>query len=166
MTTDPDHSVRELGLMRLRLRGDLTFTPQAAVGEPYYLVEDPLNSRFFRLGLVEYTFVSLLDGRTSIQQALGLLSSVMPHHHLTEHDSAGLCRWLVEMDLAHTDESSQGCRLARSAQTIGDRKSLARWNPLAFRLPLGRPDRVFARLTAWLGWLYSPLAFIGWLALV
>lgn len=166
MTTIADHSVRELGLIRLRLRGDLTFTPQTAVGAPYYLVEDPLNSRFFRLGLVEYTFVSLLDGRTTIQDALRALSGVMPHHRLTEQDAAGLCRWLVDMDLAHTDESSQGARLVQSAQTIENRKAAARWNPLIFRLPLGRPDPLFARLTAWFGWLHSPPAVLGWLMLL
>ncbi|MGE0608170.1 MAG: HlyD family efflux transporter periplasmic adaptor subunit [Pirellulales bacterium] len=165
ITAEPDNSVRELGLARLRLRGDLAFTPQSAVGEPYYMVEDALNSRFFRLGLVEYSFISLLDGTTTIHDALSLLSSVLPHHRLTENDAAILCRWLVEMDLAHTDASSRGARLARAAQTSADRKALAQWNPLAFRLPLGRPDKLFEKLAGWLGWLHSPAAFAVWVAL-
>jgi len=165
---DPsDPAVREFGATRLALRGDLIFTPQAAGGEAYYMVEDPLNSRFFRLGRAEYTLASLLDGRTSIHEALAHLSTVFPHHHLTEHDAAGLCRWLVEMDLAQTAESSQAHRLARTADKAERRRWLARFNPLAFRLPLfGCPDRALAALASWLGWLYSPAAFAGWLALV
>jgi len=159
-----DHSIRELTSMRIRLRGDLVFTPQAAGSRPYYMVEDPLNSRFFRLGPAEYTFLSLLDGDTSIYDALSHLSSASPGHGLTESDAAGLCRWLVEMDLAHTRESSQADRLADSASVTEQKQMLAKWNPLVFKLPLGRPDKAFCFLNRWVGWLYSPVA--GALALV
>ena len=115
MTDQPNNSVREIGSTQLALRGDLVFTPQTSGTQSYYMVEDPLNSRFFRLGQTEYTFVALLDGKTSIQEALSQLSSVMPHHMLTEQDAAGLCRWLVESDLAHTKQSAQAARLVRSA---------------------------------------------------
>ena len=87
MNDQPDHSVRELGSTCLKLRGDLIFTPETSGGQPYYMVEDPLNSRFFRLGKAEYTFVSLMDGDTSIHEALSHLSTAMPHHRLTEVDS-------------------------------------------------------------------------------
>ncbi|MDP6555054.1 MAG: efflux RND transporter periplasmic adaptor subunit [Pirellulaceae bacterium] len=166
MNDQPDQSVRELGSTRLALRGDLIFTPQTAGVQPYYIVEDPLNSRFFRLGHTEYTFVSLLDGRTSILEALSHLSSVLPHHRLTEHDTAGLCRWLVESDLAHTAQSALAVRLACSADRTAQRQALARANPLVFRLPLFGPDRAFATLAPWLSWLYSPWAVTCWLVLL
>ncbi len=70
------------------------------------------------------------------------------------------------MDLAHTDESSHGSRLARSSQTAIRRKALASWNPLSFRVPFGRPDRVFARLCSWMSWIHSPPALFGWLVLI
>lgn len=161
-----DHSIREFGSTRLALRADLTFTPQASAVDPFYIVEDPLNSRFFRLGHEEYTFISSLDGRTSIQDALSRLSNALPHHRLTEHDVAGLCRWLVEMDLAHTDESSQATRLANAKNETQQRKRLASCNPLMFRVPLFRPDRLFAAIAPWVGWLFSPVVMVGWLALV
>lgn len=166
MTTIPNHSVRELGCMRFRLRDELIFTPQMTAGEPYYLVEDPLNSRFFRLGLAEYAFVSLLDGRNSLQEARSLLSDVMPHHSLTEQDCGGICRWLVQMDLAQTEDSSTASRLARRAQSAEQLQSLSRWNPLAFRLPFGRPERLLSRLSVWVGWMHSPRAFVAWFALL
>jgi putative peptide zinc metalloprotease protein len=164
--TQPDSTVRELGATRLELRGDLVFTPQATGSQSYYMVEDPLNSRFFRLGRTEYTFVSLLDGRTSIQDALRHLSSVQPHHRMTEHDAAGLCRWLVESDLAHTEESSQASRLVVSADKIEQRRAVANINPLAFRLPLLAPDRAFKSLEGWTSWLYSPAAAAVWAVLL
>jgi putative peptide zinc metalloprotease protein len=166
MHDQPDHGVREIGSTRLELRGDLIFTPQTSGNQPYYMVEDPLNSRFFRLGHSEYAFVSLLDGGTTIHEALTHLSTVMPNHRLRESDAAGLCRWLIEMDLAHTAESSQAVPLARTANSLEQRRALARFNPLVFRLPLCQPDAVFAALTKPIGWLYSWWAAVVWLLLV
>ena len=120
MAIQPDHCVRELGSTRLKPRGDILVTPQASVLKPYYLIEDPLNSRFFRVGPAEYTFISLLDGTDVIARtALSHLSNVMPNHRMSEHDAAGLCRWLVEMDLAQTEESSQSARLAQLTDGTG-----------------------------------------------
>ncbi|NQT11230.1 MAG: biotin/lipoyl-binding protein [Planctomycetes bacterium] len=166
MHEQADHSVRELGSTRLRLRSDLIFTPQTARGEPYYMVEDPMNSRFFRLGLQEYTFISFLDGHTTIHEALSRLSSVMPDHRLSEQDVAGICRWLAEMDLAHTAESAQAARLAQTADAVETRQRVARCNPLVFRLPICRPDRIFASMAPWLGWIHRPWFFVAWLALI
>lgn len=166
MTTSMDHSIRDLGSARLRLRSDLIFTPQREAAQPYYLVEDPLNSRFFRLGIEEYAFVSLLDGRTTIHEAFSLLSSALPAHSLLESAAAGLCRWLVEMDLAHTAESAQPARLARRADEVAKHRARAAWNPLAFRLPIARPDAMFEFAARFLGRLYSPLAAVGWLLLM
>lgn len=166
MTTPMDYSVRDLGSARLRLRSDLIFTPQRESAQPFYLVEDPLNSRFFRLGIEEYAFISLMDGRTTIHEAFSQLSSALPAHSLLESAAAGLCRWLIEMDLAHTDESKQPARLTRRADEAAKQGARAAWNPLAFRLPIARPDAMFEFAARFLGWLYSPLAAAGWLLLV
>ena len=158
MSSHSDSNVRELGTSQLKLRSDLSFTPQPSSTHPYFMVEDRLNSRFFRLGHTEYTFVSLLDGKTTIQEAFTHLSTVLPNHRLTNVDAAGLCRWLVEMDLAHTTDSSQASRLAKNAQTAEQRKTVTKLNPLGFRIPLGHPDRIFVALNQSIGWIYSPLA--------
>ena len=166
MPESPNHAVRELGATRLKLRGDLIFTPHTSGGQVYYVVEDLLNSRFFRIGHAESTFLSLLDGRTSIQEALSQLSSVLPAHRLSESDAAGLCRWLIQMDLAHTGASSQPSRLADRARHMDQRQRLAGWNPLVFRLPIVRPDRWFASIVPLVGWLFRPLAVAAWLSVV
>ena len=161
-----NQSVREVGATCVRLRDDLRFTPQQSGGQPYYMVEDPLNSRFFRLGHAEYTLVSLLDGNTTIDDALSQLSTIMPHHRLSEMDAAGLCRWLVELDLAYTETSSQVTRLVESASTAQKRKMAAKMNPLIIRIPLFRPDQVFEKLNRIIGWIYSPAAMIASLVLI
>lgn len=162
----PDQSVRDLGSTRLAVRRDLVFVPQIESSQPYYLLEDPLNSRFFRLGQAEYTLVSLLDGQTTLHDALGRLSQVIPDHSLTESDVAALARWLVEMDLAQTEASGHAATLTERASQAAGRQTAARVNPLLIRLPLGRPDGCFAALARWIGWLFAPPAVVGWLGVV
>jgi len=166
MENPSDHLVREFGSTLLALRDDLIFTPQGSGTETHYVVEDPLNSRFFRLGPAEYTFLSLLDGRTTVWKALGQLATRLPNSNLGENDAVGLCHWLVAMDLAHTVESSQASRLASNANDAARAQAVARCNPLVFRLPLCHPDRVFTALEGWTTWLFSPAAFVPWLAIV
>lgn len=166
MQSEFDHRVCEVGATRLKLRNDLIFTPDSSGGLPFYMVEDRLNSRYFRLGVAEYTFVSLLDGDTTINEALSHLSNVLPDHQLTEADAASHCKWLVEMDLAHSAGSSQSSRLAESAQTTYEKKAAEKWNPLMFRIPLGRPDAWFDAMVKPLAWLFSPLAGAAWLLLL
>lgn len=166
MHAEFDHRVCEPGETRLKLRGDLTFTPDTSGGTPFYLVEDRLNSRFFRLGVTEYTFVSLLDGQTTVDEALSQLSTVLPNHQMTQADAASQCKWLIEMDLAHSAGSVQSSRLAESAKTTRDNQALQQFNPLMFRLPLMRPDAWFDRLAKPLGWLFSPIAGLFWLVLL
>ena len=50
----------------IRVRNDLRFTPQAVDSRPHYLVEDPVRSKFYRIGFSEYVFISLLDGETTV----------------------------------------------------------------------------------------------------
>lgn len=164
MHTETDDRVYELGGVCLQLRPDILFSPQLAASGRYYLLEDPLNSRFFRLGHAEYTFVSLLDGRTSIQEAFAQLSVVMPDHCLTETDLAGLCCWLVETELATTAGAPQTEHLLH--RPAGQRRARRGWNPLVFRLPLGHLERVFSVLHSLFGWVFAPAAVVAWMGLL
>ena len=74
MDVQKDYAIRELGRLELRLRHDLVFTPHRSGTDAYYVVEDPVNSKFHRIGLAEYTFISLLDGQTSINDVLSLVA--------------------------------------------------------------------------------------------
>ena len=159
-----DHAVCEPGSLRLRLRSDLIFVPHTSGSEAYYVVEDPLNSRFHRLGIAEYILVSLLDGRTSIREAFSHLSSVLPNHRLSETDATAICHWLVDMTLAHPAETTDASCPAPDRAEGPSR--LTRWNPLMFRLPLGHPDRALERAAAGLGCLFGKASLAAWVILV
>ena len=71
----PDHAVREMESACPRLRNDLRLRFQEFSGQPGYLLEDPVQGRFFRLGEREYQFVRALDGTKRIGQIVAQLAA-------------------------------------------------------------------------------------------
>ncbi|MDH3717280.1 MAG: hypothetical protein OES79_04080, partial [Planctomycetota bacterium] len=147
--------------MMLVLRSDLVFIPKRVAGEPFYLIEDRTRSRFFDIGLPEYTLISFLDGKTTIGEALSLLAKARPELALTEQEAASICKWLIDAELAYTFESVRSQRLAEAAKTHDRKKILATWNPLCSKVPLLYPNRFFDQIHPWLGWINSlPAALV------
>ena len=72
MNSSDIQSVRDPAIARLKLREDLVISPDISGGTRCYAIEDPLRSKFYLVGIPEFTFISLLDGRTSIAGALEL----------------------------------------------------------------------------------------------
>ncbi len=149
-----DHRIRDLGMMELALRTDLVFTPRTVAGESCYVVEDAVNSKYYSIGIPEYTFISCLDGRTTVAAALSRTAQAIPEQALNEQDAASICRWLIDSELAFTAASADASRLSDTAaeKTVG---GLGQWNPLYLKVPLGYPDRFFTRINPWVSWVYS-----------
>ncbi|MCZ6773227.1 MAG: hypothetical protein O7G83_14785 [Proteobacteria bacterium] len=145
--------------MLLKLRSDLVFTPQLVDGKSGYLIEDPLKTKFYRIGIAEYKFISLLDGSTSVTDALRATAATLSDQAFTQDEAATICRWLVDAGLAHTRESAQAGRLSAAARDADRTGLLQRLNPMFIRLPLVQPDRFLDSIAPWLGWVHGPL---GW----
>lgn len=159
MQPDKDYQIRDLGRIVLTLRTDLVFTPQVSDGSPGYLIEDPLKTKFYRIGVAEYKFISLLNGSTTVADALRLTAATLADQAFTQDEAATICKWLVDVGLAYTRESAQAGRLAVAAQDADRRGLLQKMNPMFIRLPIVHPDRWLEALAPWLGWIYSP---VGW----
>jgi putative peptide zinc metalloprotease protein len=157
-----DYAVRDHLSAVVRLRADLVISPQPGGLEPGYLIEDPLRGRFFHVGLSEFTVLSLLDGRQTIAEALALAARSLGNQALGEREVLGICQWLMENGLAHTDVSAQSGRVSQALERVARQRRLARLNPLAIRLPLANPDRMLTAAMPWLGWLASPACFVAW----
>ncbi len=166
MVVDSDVSVRDIGNTMVTLRDDLVVLPRCGEADPHYLLQCPLTSTFFRMGVTEFTFASFLDGQTTIAGALKRLAGVDPAHELLPPDGVAICHWLVESKLASTPASRTGERLAADGQVSECRRALQRLNPLVIKVPLGSPDRFLERLTPWVAWLHSPLGLAAWAVLL
>ncbi len=158
--------VREISASLLHLRSDLVFAPSLIGENPFVMVEDPLSSRFYRLGKLEYAFASLLDGKTTLREVYAKFSKNHPEHHLTENDAIALCRWLVEMELASTASKSDTNRQSKLAESLQQKEVWKNLNPLSFRLPIWQPDATMEVLSKRLGWMFSVGVFPLWCLLI
>ncbi len=165
-STLPRTSTEELSGLRLTLRDDLQFTLQSYGGNTCYVVEDEARGQYFRIGLSEYTFLSLLDGRTTVAEALARTAAALGLHALGEAESATICQWLVEHQLASTTEALTGGRLFESHS----QKQAGRWaqslNPLAFSVKLFNPEPLLDALLPLTRWMFRPLGGLVWLGVL
>lgn len=153
-----DHRVRELAQLRLMLRSDLHFTAHFEGGQRCYMIEDSARTKFFRVGIAEYLLISMLDGSTTVGDALARQAKLDPEHALTEAEATTICKWLVESELASTSESTDSLRLGKVAKDHLLRKRIGTWNPLCAKIPLAYPDRFFTHVVPWGRHLFGGIA--------
>ena len=153
----------ELGLVRIKLREDIGFTLQEYDGVTCYVVEDNRNSRFYRIGLPEYAFISLLDGQTTLHEALGHTAKALGPDAFSENDAAGICKWLIDSQLATSDDSLQTDRLLEVADRAKRRARMQWLNPLMIKVPLGSPEPLLRQVAPWMMWLVSRPIVVVWL---
>ncbi len=157
----PDHATFEIAGAKPRLRDGLVFTLRETGGEPGAIIEDELRGRFYRVGMAEYTFLSLLDGRTTIGEALGATALRLKDRALTEDEAASLCRWLIDSGLAligHESVTAMEQERAKRSQL-----ALTRWmNPLMLRMPLFSPERMLRAMLPLFDWLISGTGAMLW----
>ena len=165
-----DSSTRELLHTRICLRADLTFIPRRGRWKEWYQIEARQSGRFFRVGVTEYAFLSLLDGNTTIGEAVSLTARRFGPDAFSEDQATSIVVWLLENDLAEVTEASSESGSQRNSMVSGRRKtSLAeRLNPFWLKLPFGNPDAFIVKLlplTSWLhSWAAMAVSSVIWLA--
>ncbi|MEO1524757.1 MAG: biotin/lipoyl-binding protein [Planctomycetota bacterium] len=149
-----DYATFEFGMAQPKLREDLTFTLHQSSRAQWYVIEDELHSKFYRIGRAEYVFLSMLDGRTTVQAALAATATELGIGAFSKTEAASLCKWLMEADLAEKGRADQQRWVAsRHRQRLAKR---IQWlNPVVMKVPLGNPDRAVTWLCGRLGWLTS-----------
>ncbi|GJL80452.1 MAG: peptidase M50 [marine bacterium B5-7] len=161
-----DHGVRELGHLKPQLRDDLEFTLQRFRGQVSYIVEDRVRSKYFRIGVPEYRFISLLDGNVSIDQALASTAATLGPDALGINDVATVVRWLIDNELAYTS-ASRDADFLRDAESRRDRgQMLRRLNLMFIKFPLMNPDRLLDSLTPLFRWSLGSGFVLFWMLVV
>lgn len=132
------------------LREDLRLLtgPSLADGSPTWTLHDPVRHRFFRIGRLEFEFLS----RWSVGHADAIVARVNAETRLeaTVAEVDALVRFLLNHRLASPTDP----RAAEKLRTALNRppRGLAGWllrNYLYIRIPLVRPDRFLERLLPW-----------------
>ena len=156
-------STSSIGEVCITLRDDIRFRPQRYGGESCYVIEDPTSSSFFRMGVAEYTLISLFDGEHTIRDAMHNASAVLGKNAFNENQVAAIARWLVDCGLARTNTSSEAQRLHRKSNEARRLERQQWMNPLITRIPVFSPEPLLDRFAPSLMWLASTPMFFAWL---
>ena len=156
----------DLANLRIRLRHGLKFDLREYGGEPSYVVRHQVSSSFFQIGVPEYAFISLLDGTTSIQEAVQLTACQLGEDAFTIQDGVGTCQWLIQHGFA--DPVTDACDAAQTSldylleeiKSQQSRRLVSQLNPLFFKLPLFNPQPMLRAVFPYIGWIASRLFFV------
>ena len=139
------------------LREELRLLTAAANhdGSPAWMVQDPVNNRFFRIGWIDFEILL----RWSQRSAETIVQSINDETTLTvdDRDVAALLHFLEQHSLLQADSPNAVDRLRRlSAQAQKNPYEWLLHNYLFFRVPLIRPQLWLARLMPFVRWLFTP----------
>lgn len=146
-----NNSPSAAALPRFRLRGDIRVS---TAEDGSFVLEDPRQGKFYRLGPAEYSVVAQLDGQTDLRYALLRAANCRDGQQPTAERFAQLQAWLAASSLVET-ESGAGPR-----DSVQPAPALPSFNPCYFRYSLGAPTRLLMSLERALGWLFTLPAMI------
>jgi putative peptide zinc metalloprotease protein len=148
------------------LREELRLLPAAANrdGSPAWMVHDPINNRFFRVGWLD--FEMLLRWAQGNPRAIAESVSEETTLSIDEGDVGSLLHFLEQHNLLQANSAAAVDRLRRRSAQM--KKNVYEWllhNYLFFRVPLIRPQVWLAATMPFLNWLFKPVTGVALIAL-
>ena len=153
----------EFSQARLQLKDSLRFTMRQNGTAIDYLVEDEVTGRFFRVGLAQYTFLTMLDGKRTVSTALMKTATLLREHAIDESEAASLCKWAIESGLVDSETGNSTARRLEQHEQQQKQKMVSYLNPMMMRMPLFNPDPIVTVVSRFVGFLVSPAGAIIWL---
>lgn len=134
-----------------RIRDELVLFPAAPNedGTPAWMIQDPVNNRFFRIGWIDFELLvhwADLDALTLIRTV-----NEQTPLNVTLQDVRQLMVFLSDNQLLRLDTRADVARVVARSEQL--KRSLFEWlvhNYLFFRIPLVRPQAWLAALRPWL----------------
>ena len=157
-----DHLAFELGNTVVEIREGLELQFREVGDEPCYVIQDTTTGAFYRIGLPEYSFLTLLDGKRTVDEAIAICATALRGSALSVQRAESICSWLIENELASTQYSTSSERLSSLRKKVEKQKWIQRMNPIMVRFSIGCPDRLISRLYRMTRWIFSlPLAVVN-----
>jgi putative peptide zinc metalloprotease protein len=153
--------------LRPRLRSTVQTRRQHFRGQIWHIVQDPANNSYFRLHPAAYRFVAMLDGRGSVADAWRASAAALGDESLTQTEAVAVLGQLYSANLIQAELPPDAEGLFRRHQKRRGRE-IRTWltNILFLRVPVFDPDRMLGALAAAVGWLFSPVGLLLWLAML
>lgn len=156
----------EFSQARLKLKDALRFTMRQNSAGIEYLLEDETTGRFFRVGLPQYTFMTMLDGRRTISTALMKTATLLRQNAIDENEAASLCKWAIESGLVESENGNSAERREEQHEMQQKQQLVSYLNPMMLRMPLFDPDAIVTDIARYTGFLMTPMGLLIWLTVV
>ena len=159
-----DRLTDELQRSCVRLTDELIFSPQRYGDETFFHIEIPSSSAFFRIGYVEYVFVSQLDGNTTLATALAVTAQSQGANSLNEQQATQIVSWLLENGMANFADAD----ISVDAKQLKQQKTtwIQQFNPFWIKIPLGNPSQLLDSALPFFRWMFHPVAIIACLLII
>lgn len=150
-----------------KLRSDLRFFPQRANGKSIIVIEDPIRSKFFRIGRCEYLFISMLDGKNSVSEAydkaLEKSANAVTEFDFELKQAEQICKFLSNAQLIRVADLQS---IQNRVKANDKAKLLSRFNPIFQKLPLAHPTKLLEQTQTIGNLLFStPMLFV-WISVL
>ncbi len=155
------HRVADL---RISLRHAVVMRKQLFRGETWYLLQDPFNNQFFRIGPEAHEFVVRLRPDRTVAEVWEECLARNPEGAPGQEDVIELLAQLYHANLLFCDLPADGSKLFERYQRRRQRETRSRFFSLMFfRIPLFDPDRLLRHCEPLTRLLTGRFAFAVWL---
>ncbi|MES9926146.1 MAG: hypothetical protein ABW152_18880 [Candidatus Thiodiazotropha endolucinida] len=149
---------------RPRLNPQVVIRRQRYQGETWYLLQDPISERHFRLSAGAYKLISRFDGNRTLEMIWQQAQQSLSH----PLDQEAFIRLLMRLKGGGALMDSPESEVLK---ILEHRKQPSQWlrqlrNPLSLRLPLWDPDKVLNRLMPVVQPLFGRVGMGLWLLIV
>lgn len=153
--------------LRLRLAPQVRFSRQIIRGEVWFILQDPLSGRHFRVTSEAHLLLELLDGSRTLEQVYELAGRRQGEHRPSQQEIVDLVLQLHGSDLMRGMPKRGSRELAARAVAIRRARMMRTLkSPLTIRIPLINPDRFLERTRGLGRLLFSRFGFAAWLIII
>ncbi len=142
----------------LTLRQELRFETRSQNGKSFVIVEDPVRSKFFQIGINEFTLISSIDGKRTV----GELAEAIDDQNIREPFVIQVCQWLIQSNLAFCDSIDSSKRINAQVQSMQKASLIGKLNPISFKVTLFNPTSALSKIFPVAKLAFSKTFFVVW----
>lgn len=142
--------------VRLRIRGDITITPQKYEGRTYYVIKDPVSLRYYRFKEQEHFLIQLMDGQHTLDDAQQQFETHFRPDRLTLEDLEQFGQQLLKAGLVQNESPAAGKQLYEQ-RTKRERSQLMQTftNILYVKIPVFDPEKLLQRMLRYTRFIFT-----------
>ena len=144
------------------LRAELKIDLRKQKGRLVAIIEDPVRSRFYQVGNVEYHFLMMLDGQRPVSEIVQLMQHDRGYEQFDADSAKKICTWLASMNLLNHSGAKDTERICQAAKAREKQRLIGLLNPVSFRFRLLNPNRTLRLISPFTRWLFTPMMLIVW----